>query len=1083
MFKSLLLAMCVLFPVTVAWGQFSSGFQGTVVDRSSGVVPGCVIRVTNTETGVRREVLSSESGVYVVPSLNPGVYTLEAYKEGFVTAKQESLVLEPNLTRKVDFILEIGNVRDVINVSAQPTVLETETAHIVDQMSRATLEQLPVVNNSVFNLMVLQPGATGRSMSVDNSTGRSTANINFAGARVDSNSFNFDGISTNSISRGGASEVAPNVESVEQFSVQLTDAGADEGRNMGAHVNMVSKAGTNQYHGAVWDYLSNSSLNNRNFFSKTVVPLRRNQFGYAFGGPIIKNRTFFFSTYEGVRQRLDTQTTSTVETQQFAQWVVANRPNSLAAKLLSKFPPRAYATTNLKDIGTPLPYTGACGGCAAANSFSSAPLLDASGNQIPEIGTASWVQSSRLTSDEITLRLDHELRPGKDRVYLFGMYFSGVTKTPPIRDFERDNPTVQAFAHVDETHIFSPTLLNDFGAGMTRSSGTYSIPNNIWVSPINIGGGIGNSFQDTNPYPGGWFATEYFIKDSVSIVHGRHTIRPGIERRRADNNTKHTAAYVPNYTFTNLLTFADDSALSESRTVNPLTGQPYITYASQRITEYGAWVTDDWKVRKDLTINAGLRYEYYGPYTDAKDRLSNFIYGTGASLPEQIANGSAQHVGQSWNPNHLDFAPRLGVAWDIAGRGKNVIRTGYGIAYDRLATVYPAGYRSNPPFAGQITAGTQYSTTFTYGLGDPGAQGSQYNPQGLGYPIDSAFAAGLNSQNGIIGQRLSVIGVNQNLPQPYGQNWFFGYQRSFPFGIVLEGNYIGSKGTHLVQISNVNQFNGDLLNGGVFHGFNSSFSGINMASTNDTSSYHGLTVTARKALSHGLMFQTSYTWGKVITQSEQEQGLTTFQNQNNQNEDRALASFNVPQRISVNGFYNIPLLSDCRAWYCRAFGGWTVSALGVFEKGMPLDVFTSAVFPAKGVVPTVTNSGDWNGNNTTYDRPNAPATPVPTGGFTQQQYLTGIVPASAFSVPALGTDGNLGRNVFQAPGFERVDASLTKIFTISERFKLRFRWEADNTLNHTNLNAPTGNLNSPSFGIVSGAAIPRQMRGSLLLRF
>ena len=1083
MSKSVLAALCVLFVAAVAWGQFSSGFQGTVVDRSGGVIPGVIIRVTNVETGVRREVLSSDSGIYVVTSLNPGIYTLEAVKDGFVTAKQESLVLEPDLARKVDFSLEVGNVRDVVNVSGQPTALETETAHIVDQTPRVTLEELPVVNNSVFNLMVLQPGATGRSLSVDNNTGRSTATVNFAGARVDSNSYNFDGMSTNSVSRGGASEVAPNVEAVEQFSVQLTDAGADEGRNMGAHVNLVSKAGTNQYHGAAWDYLSNSALSTRNFFSKTVTPLRRNQFGYAFGGPIIKNRTFFFTTYEGVRQEQDTQTTSTVETQQFEQWVVANRPNSLAAKLLQMFPPKAYATTNLKDIGTPLPYTAACGGCAAANQFSSAPLLDSSGAQIPEIGTASWVQPSRLTSDEITLRVDHELRPGKDRVYVFGMYFSGVTRTPPIRDFERDNPTVQSFAHIDETHIFSPTLLNDFGAAMTRSSGTYSIPNNIWVSPINIGGGIGNSFQDTNPYPGGWFATEYFIKDSVSIVHGRHTIRPGVERRRADNNTKHTSAYIPNYTFTNLLTFADDSALSESRTVNPLTGQPFITYASQRITEYGAWVTDDWKVRPDFTINAGLRYDYYGPYTDAKDRLSNFVYGPGATVAQQVATGSAQHVAQSWNPNHLDFAPRLGLAWDIAGKGKNVIRAGYGIAYDRLATVYPAGYRSNPPFAAQIVAGTQYSTAFTYGLGNPSAQGSQYNPQGLGYPIDPAFAAGLNAQNGIIGQRLSVIGVNQTLPQPYGQNWFLGYQRSLPFGVVVEGNYIGSKGTHLVQISNVNQFNGDLLNGGVFHGFNSSFTGINMAGTNDTSSYHGLTVTARKALSHGLMFQASYTRSKVITQSEQEQGLTTFQNENNQSLDRSLASFNVPQRFSINGFYNIPFLNSCRLWYCRALGGWTLSALGVFEKGNPLDIFTSAVFPGNGVVPTVTNSGDWNADGTTYARPNAPITPVQTGGFSEQQYLTGIVKTSAFSVPALGTDGNLGRNVFQAPGFERVDAALTKVFAISERFKLRFRWEADNVLNHTNLNPPSGNLSSPSFGIVTGASIPRQMRGSLLLRF
>jgi hypothetical protein len=488
-------------------------------------------------------------------------------------------------------------------------------------------------------------------------------------------------------------------------------------------------------------------------------------------------------------------------------------------------------------------------------------------------------------------------------------------------------------------------------------------------------------------------------------------------------------------------------------------------------------------VRSDLSINLGLRYEYYGPYTDAKDKLTNFLYGPGASYPEQIANGSAQHVQQSWDPNHLNFAPRVGIAWDIAGKGKNVIRSGYGISYDRLATVYPAGYRYNPPFAAQLVAGTQYGTAFTYGLGDPNAEGSQYNPQGLGYPIDTAFAAGLNSQNGIIGQRLSVIGVNQVLPQPYTQNWFIGYQRSLAFNTVLEVNYTGSKGTNLVQISNVNQFNGDLLNGGVFHGFNKSFSAINMAGTSDTSSYHGLTITGRKALSHGLMFQGSYTWSKVITQSEGEQGLTIFENQNNQNLDRALASFNVPQRFSINGFYNIPLLSGCKSWYCRAFGGWTISAYGVFEKGMPLDVYTSAVFPSATTVPTVTNSGDWNADGSAYARPNAPLTPIQTQGFSQQQYLTGFAKASAFTVPVLGTDGTLGRNVFQSPGFERVDAALTKNFNITERFRLRFRWEASNTLNHTNLNGPTGNLNSASFGVSTGADIPRQMRGSLRLSF
>jgi Carboxypeptidase regulatory-like domain/TonB dependent receptor len=1073
-----------LFALTLCcWAQFTSGFQGTVTDRSGAIVPGVTIRVLNVDTGVTREVTSSDSGVYVVPSLNPGTYRLEASRDGFVTAKQDALVLEPNLIRKVDFSLEVGNVHDVVDVSAQPTVLETETAHVVDQMNQATLAQMPVVNNNVFNLMVLQPGVTGRSMGVDDNTGRSTAAVNFAGARTDSNSYSMDDMSVNSISRGGASEASPNIEAVEQFAVQLSDANADEGRNMGAHVNIVTKAGTNQFHGALWDYLGNNDLDSRNFFSPQINPLHRNQFGAAAGGPIIKNRTFFYTTYEGIREAQTTPTTSTVETQAFEQWVVANRPNSIAATLLSDFPPTAYATTNLKDIGTPLAGTTPCGGCAAANQYSSTPLTNASGAQIPEIGTASWNQPSFLDSNEVTLRADHELRPGKDRMYVYWMHFSGVTQTPPIRDFERDNPTVQVFAHVDETHIFSPTVLNDFGVGMVRSQGTYTVPRNIWVSPISIGGGIGESFQDTNPYPGGWFATEYIIKDSVSIVRGRHTIKTGVERRRADNNTKHTASFIPNYTFTNILTFANDDALSESRTVNPLTGQPVVTIASQRITEVGAFVTDEWKIRTDLTVNLGLRYEYYGPYTDSQNRLSNFIYGPGSNLAAQVADGSAEKVPQSWNPNYLNFAPRIGLAWDIAGKGKNVIRAGYGIAYDRLATVELAGYRYNPPLVGLITAGTQYGTTFTYGLGNPNAVGSQYNPQNLGYPIDPAFAAGLNSQNGIIGERVQVIGVNNNLPQPYTQNYFFGYQRTLPFGMVAEANYLGSKGTHLFEISNVNEFDGDLLNGGVFHGYNQSFSQIYMANSNGTSDYNGLTVMLRKAYAHGLTFQGAYTWSKVMDESEAEQGVTYFQNEYNQREDRSLASFNVPQRFSINGFYNIPFLRNCPNWYCKVAGGWDLSALGVFEKGLPLDIYTSAVYPA----------GDWNADGTTYARPNAPLSPVQTKDFSEAQFLNGIVAASAFPTPALGTDGTLGRNAFEGPGFARVDSSLTKIFSLTERFKLRFRLEVDNTLNHTNLNPPTlagGNtsangfdLSSPSFGKVTTAAIPRQMVANLLLRF
>lgn len=1059
-----LLAAAVLF-ASLGSAQFSSGIQGTVADRSGAVVPGVMIRVTNLDTGVSREVSSSANGTYAVPSLSPGNYTVQALKEGFAGAKQESLVLPPDEVRKVDFNLEVGSVHDIVNVSGQVSVLQTETGNLVSTMNQATLAQLPVPNNNIFNLMVIQPGVTGRSMGVDNLTGRSGPSVNFAGARADSNSFSMDNMSVNSISRGGNAEVAPNVESVEQVAVQLSDATAAEGRNMGAHVNVISKAGTNQFHGSAWDYLQNNKLNARNFFSAATTPLHRNQFGYAFGGPILKNRTFFFTSYEGIRLTGETPVSSTVETKAFQQFVVQTRPNSIAAYLLSNFPPRAYATTNLRDLGSPLAGVAACGGCAQANQFSAAA------DGIADLGTAAWNQANKSTSDGFTLRVDHELRPGKDRMYGYYYHFTGVSQTQAIRDFERDNPIVGNFLNLNETHIFSPTLLNEFQAGMVRYIGTYTVPLHINVSPINITS-LGSTFQDTSPYPGGFFPTEYIVKDSVSIVRGSHTIKAGAERRRQDNNLKHTASYIPNYTFANLLTFANDTALAESRTVNPLTGQPTITYASQRITEYGSYVSDDWKVRRDLTVNIGLRHEYFGPYTDAKNRLSNFLPGTG-DYAQQIASGTAQVVPQSWNPNHLNFAPRFGAAWDIAGKGQNVVRMGYGISYDRLATVYPAGYRNNPPLIGVITAGTQFGTRFTYGLGDPKAEPSQYNPQGLGYPIDAAFAAGLNSQNGIIGQRLALIGVSQHLPQPYTQNWFLGYQRSLPGRIVVEANYMGSKGTHLVQISNINQFTGDLLNGGIFHGFNSSFSSINMAATNGNSSYHGGTFSVRKAMSHNLTFQAAYTVSKTIDTSEAEQGITAFADENNQRLDRALASFNVPQRLSLSGFYNVPVLRGCNAWYCRTLGGWDVSGYGVFEKGLPLDVFTSGVYP----------NGDYNADGTTYDRPNAPSTTIQTGGFKQQQYLSGIFTASQFGVPKLGTTGSLGRNAFQSPGFERIDMALTKTFTITERFKLRFRLQAFNAFNHTNLNAPSGNLTSSSFGKTTSAQIPRQLSLSLMLRF
>ena len=723
MSRLLKLSLFTLLLASFVWAQFGSGFQGTVVDHSGAVIPGVMVRVTNTDTGVVREVTSSANGVYVVPSLGPGNYKVQVLKEGFVSATQESLVLPPNETRKVDFTLEVGSVRETINVTGQATVLETEVGRPTSQINQAVLAELPVPNNNLFNLMALQPGVTGRSLGTDNISGRSTAGVNFAGARTDSNSYSMDNMTANSVSRGGASEITPNLESVEQVSIATSNASASEGRNMGAHVNIVSKAGTNQLHGSLWNYFQNNTLGTRNFFDTTTsaLPSRRNQFGYAVGGPVVKNRTFFFTSYEGIRSSGSAAVSTTVETKEFTDFILKTRPNSIAAKLYTKLPPAAYPTTNFLDLGSPTPGVAACGGCAAAN------VWNRTADGIPEVGTARYTRKSSSESNQFTGRVDHELRPGKDRLYGYYYHFHGVSKTPPLRDSEVDNPTTGNFVNLNETHIFSPTTLNELQFGIVRYIGIYTTPPHLDVPVINITSGAG-SFQDTNPYPGGWFPTEYIVKDSVSLVRGSHTIKFGAERRRNDNNLKHTASYIPAYSFASPLTFANDTALSMNRTVNPVTGQPSITYASQRITEAGAYLQDDWKVKRNLTFNLGLRYEYFGPYTDAKDRLSNFLPGPGATVAQQIASGKGDKVQQSWDPNKLDIGPRLGFAWDIGGKGQNVIRGSWALSYDRMATVYPAGYRNNPPLIGIVTAGTQFGTAFTYSLGD--LSKSQY----LGFP-------------------------------------------------------------------------------------------------------------------------------------------------------------------------------------------------------------------------------------------------------------------------------------------------------------------------------------------------------------
>src|ERR1035437_3485370 len=324
------LGVCLLLALGIPLtAQFGSSIQGTVVDSSSAVIPNARVIVKNLDTGITREVLCSEVGLYFVLSLGPGQYSVTASKEGFVVAEQSSLVLAANEIRRVDFTLNVKGTTQSVDVTAQAAALETEQGRVSSQLTATQLNNLPIPNRNVINLMALQPGVSGRNLGNELFGSDATPSFNANGMRSDGNSFTLDDSNINSISRGGRAEVTPNVETVAEVRVTTNNFSADQGRNMGAHISIVTKSGTNQFHGSLWEYHSDNALQDRNIFTTTSsTPVnRRNQFGGAFGGPIFRNRTFFYATYQNSRRSGANNSSATVWTPQLRDWVLQNRPN------------------------------------------------------------------------------------------------------------------------------------------------------------------------------------------------------------------------------------------------------------------------------------------------------------------------------------------------------------------------------------------------------------------------------------------------------------------------------------------------------------------------------------------------------------------------------------------------------------------------------------------------------------------------------------------------------------------------------------------------------------------------------------
>ena len=1050
MFSRKVLLKVVLYSCTVAsaLAQFTSGIQGVVSDPSGAAIPEAVVQVTNVASGVAREAATSNEGLYRVTNLGAGTYRVKVAVKGFGSAERPDVPLGISQTLRVDFALKIGDVVDQVTVTDQVTQIATEEGRISARIEAVKLKELPMNGRNLFSLLAFQPGVVGRGTSAtyransgaqaDSFSGETSPQTYANGQKREANVFSLDDSNTNSPYTGG-SNLTPNADSVEEVRVVSNNFSATEGRSTGARVQMISKAGSNTVHGGVSYYFQNNTLSSRTVFETNGVPVfRRNQFGYFVGGPVKRNRTFFFTSYEGLRSSGARSSVITVETPAFRDWVKQALPNSIAAKILTNFPSIAIPTSNFVSL-------------AANPNFVSPPAgLQAYGN-------GTFAPDSHRFGDQFSVRLDHEIRPGKDK--FFGNFYR--TRNSSLDGSSRPAFNRERFEHalfwsVNETHIFSGNKLNEFKYSTMRYEGGRpellphaEIPL-ISVAPL---AGWGDS-----SWPQAWWQYGQNYVDTFSWVHNSHSIKLGGSLLRSPTENINTSNYIPSYTFNDVLSFANDKPLQMTRLVDPATGTP--TTVSQRLrrVDFAGFFQDDWKIRRNLTINIGVRYENYTPGRDEDGHANNLRLGTGNSLQERLVDASAQFVKRTAKFDNNNFAPRFGFAWNPDGRGKMAIRGGYGITFDRNTAW--GNWASNPPILATVNLGANFGNTFTYSLGDP-------TKPYQGYPVDAALRKGLDSHNGILGIRANTNAYDPNYATAYVHNWFFGVQRELRPGWILEADYLGSAGHKLFNSVNINRYRGDLLDG-VFAGFNPSFSNINWNQSSGNSIYNAGTAHLRRLFAKGFTFEAVYTMSRGLADSEGQ-----YVDALNRAAERAVTNFDASRRGSLLGVWEIPFFKGQKSFAGRVLGGWQLSGTMIMQSGQPVNITNGAAYP----------KGDYNADGTAGDRPNNPAESLKRAGFSTANYLRGIFKISDFPIPAAGTNGNLGRNMFRGPGFIQTDASLSKKFAITEKIAGNLRLDGYNLPNRINLLEPTGDLNSSNFGKSTDGLPSKAFQAGLRITF
>jgi len=1004
--------------------QPTASITGTVQDSTGASVPNVTVTVASPETGQTRNIVTDSSGQYAALSLPVGQYEVRAEKPGFASVVRTGITLVVGQQAVVNMRMDVGAVRQVVTVTEEVPLVNTTTASVAGVVNEQQVKDLPLNGRSWDTLITLNPSTTNMTSNQSTtSTGKGQGfNFSVSGNREDFNLFlmngiEYTGVSTADVMPGGVSGLLLGVDAVREFNVLEDAYGAEYGKRPGGQISVVTMSGTNQFHGDLFEFLRNDVLDARNFFAQsTNPPFKRNQFGAALGGPLKKDKTFLFGNYEGFRQSLSLSDVTFVPDASARSGTLLGsngKPIPVAPGIAPYF--ALWPTPNGPDLG---------GGVAEAFS--------------------NPVQSVR--EDFGNVRLDHNFSP---RDMLSGIYTidDGRNLLPGANPLTQTLSILRAqIASVQETHLFSPSVLNNARFGFSRAhwdlvasppvtpADTSFVPGQP-AGDISVGSASFNSV-------GAWSiagsnGSQQFEKvarnlftftDDVQITKGKHTITAGVWLQRIQANDDAANQRYGVATFSGVAAFLQGQASQIVAVLNPAE----IGWRQWA----GAWyVQDAIQLRSNLTLSLGLRHEFNNGWNSPNGEASNYIFGTAGCSPgtAQCLQSQPMLGTSPYTVNNAKrlFGPRVGLAW--APLSKTAIHAAFGTYYNQLD--YMGSCCDGSPIGNNLNINPSIGTKTSPAT----------------FPIQ--ITANLPDA------KVSPAGVQPDLQTPTVEEWTLKLEQGITANMLFSVAYVGEHGYHLPDTVDVNTVTPTATaNGTIGHPFpstvvraNNALANTRYTQANASSSYNALQVSLIQRLSKGLQFRGNYTWSKSLDihsssflANEGIAGTTTVMIPQDPRADWGPSNFNPAQQVSGNFSYALPFGhgrsfgNNVGGITEKLIGGWSWNGIITGQSGFP---FTPLVGSNQS------NNGDARNPDRVSFNPNFTG-PIVTGNRTQW-----FNPA-AFVLPPAGTYGNAGRDILSGPGLVEFDTSLIKTTAITERIKVELRAEFFNVLNHTNFGMP-----------------------------